>query len=95
MKSRRRIEATLGSDHADWWINYSRVLRPEKWLNGLLCEAAKREDAGPQGVICAALPAFQLYPLKADIRSIAGVCRCGPKADISDARQFKKRIRKW
>ena len=30
---------------------------------------------------CAALPAFPLYPLKADIRMIAGVCRRGPIPD--------------
>jgi hypothetical protein len=31
---------------------------------------------------CAALPAFPLYLLKADIRMIAGVRRCGPTPDI-------------
>jgi len=39
----------------------------------------------PISVGCAALPAFPLHPLKADIRIIAGVHRCRPNADSCTA----------
>jgi hypothetical protein len=37
---------------------------------------------------CAALPVFPLYPLKADIRMVAGARRCGPRTDSMDRTQL-------